>query len=429
MNHPSPHPDTLRIGVFFDGTGNNRFNSLEHLEAQPFEPSHASHGKALTNVALLYELYPCVGQPAAGQPATGRVYVEGVGTARGQADLLWSQATGRGRTGVARRVEQASQALADQVAQHWQASGAGRPARVQVDLFGFSRGAAAARHLANDLQRGRQSQFMRALSDKVQVGCTVSLGFIGLFDTVVAVLAPFDDDHGGLDLALAPGVAGQVVQLVAGDEHRYHFPLVPTANDIVLPGAHSDIGGGYPTRLQERVLMCKPRSSRVPLATPVKQTAAYREVAALRETLADTRVLTWERALASTRARRDEPAEKQVHAALLREREVHGHLSRVALRILHALARRAGVPLASIDEQDGRLAIPDELRPIADTLEAMALGEREAPGLTPEQRRVLTSRYIHTSAHWNPIKGLRNSALDALYIDRPAPQGRRRVRG
>lgn len=420
----SDRPRTLRIGVFFDGTGNNRYNSLEALGASPGEQHSISYTNALTNVALLYALYPSTNQASAGQPMMERLYVEGIGTTGGQADSLWSQVTGRGCTGVVERVKQASQALAERVAQHAQASGALPSIALQVDLFGFSRGAAAARHLANDLHRGRQSQFAQALSSQTSVDCRVSIGFIGLFDTVVAVLAPFDDDRAGLDLELAPGLAEQMVQLVAGDEHRYHFPLVPTANDIVLPGAHSDIGGGYPARLHERVLMCKPRSNCVSLATSAEQTAAYREVAALRASMPDTCLMTWQRVLPP---RRDEPAEKQVYAALLRERDVQGHLSRVALRILHALARRAGVPLAAIDDQDVRLTIPDDLRPIAAKLQAFALGDSATLSLTLQERQWLASRYIHTSAHWNPVRGLRHSELDALYIDRPAPQGRKRV--
>ncbi|MDF2488949.1 MAG: type secretion protein Rhs [Pseudomonas sp.] len=427
MNRPSGHPETLRIGVFFDGTGNNRINSLEAVEGLPVERQGNSYANALTNVALLYDLYRSTPQPLAGAQRVERLYVEGVGTTQRQADSFWSQATGRGRTGVVERVEQASQALAGQVARHSRVPAAGQPLRLQVDLFGFSRGAAAARHLANDLHRGQQSRFARTLFEQVGVACTVSIGFIGLFDTVVAVLAPFDDDRGGLDLTLAPGVAEQVVHLVAGDEHRYHFPLVPTANDIVLPGAHSDVGGGYPPSLQERVLMCKPRSNRVPVTTPVEQTAAYREVAALLETMPDTRLVTWERALTSRRGRGDEPAEKQVYAAVLREREVQGHLSRVALRIMHARARRAGVPMMAIDEQDTRLTLPEEVRPLADKLHAFALGERQAAALTLEERQLLASRYIHTSANWNPVKGLRHSELDAVYLNRPAPAGRRQV--
>ena len=420
-------PRPLRIGVFFDGTGNNRFNSLVSLEGRSGERQRSSYANALTNVALLYELYPSVEPVGDGQPVTGRLYVEGVGTTQGQADSLWSQVTGRGCTGIAERVEQASQALAEQVRQHAQASGTRQAVSLQVDLFGFSRGAAAARHLANDLHRRRHSRLARALLEQAGIDCRVSIGFIGLFDTVVAVLAPFDDDRGGLALELAPGLAERAVQLVAGDEHRYHFPLVPTSNDIVLPGAHSDIGGGYPTHLCERVLMCKPRSNRVSLATAAEKTAAYQEVLALHETVPYTRLLTWERALTSERAQGDEPSQKQVYVALLREREVWGHLSRVTLRIMHARARGAGVPLAAIDDQDPRLTVPDELQPLAVKLQAFALGERETPGLTAQERRLLESRYIHTSAHWGMVESARGDALDAFYIDRPAPQGRRWV--
>jgi hypothetical protein len=87
--------------------------------------------------------------------------------------------------------------------------------RVEFDLFGFSRGAAAVRHLANLLNDGA--------GGVLPVVCETSINFIGLFDTVAAIIAPLQGDfdpangrHGNLRLGLAAGIARQVVQLVAG---------------------------------------------------------------------------------------------------------------------------------------------------------------------------------------------------------------------
>ncbi|MCU1759726.1 DUF2235 domain-containing protein, partial [Pseudomonas sp. 14P_8.1_Bac3] len=67
-----------------------------------------------------------------------------------------------------------------------------------------------------------------------------------------------------------PDIAKKVVHLVAKDERRHNFSLNSAgAADIRLPGAHSDLGGGYIPNIIERVLLSRPCSSRdVELYTP-----------------------------------------------------------------------------------------------------------------------------------------------------------------
>lgn len=426
---------TVRIGVFFDGTGNNRDNSLQglaHPQQVPAGFAGGSYTSAQTNVALLHELYPQDGRGYLKQ------YVEGIGTQSGQADAWFSQATGRWDSGVEARVGEAAEALARQL----QALLAREPAveisGLEFDLFGFSRGAAAARHFANDLRSGSGSLLAVALRDCPELAASgfswsdgVVINFIGLFDTVAAIFSPLTDEHGmgDLRLGLDAGLARGMVQLVAADEHRHHFPLVASASDIVLPGAHADIGGGYPEQMLEQVVVCKPRSNRVPLRTPARLTAAHAEVTALAADYADgsavqPQVQTWEVPLEGHRARREEP-HKQVYAALYLEREVLGHLSRVYLRLMHQLALASGVPLLGFDQEAQPYWLPEDLKAISQQLQGCVSGCPPDCGLTAEQQRVLRTRYIHTSAHWNPVKGLRNSALDLLYINRPAAGGRR----
>ncbi|MFE8730219.1 phospholipase effector Tle1 domain-containing protein, partial [Aeromonas hydrophila] len=62
------------------------------------------------------------------------------------------------------------------------------------------------------------------------------------------------------NVALAPDCAERVVHIVAADEWRYHFDLTRITDDaagtalaenfteVIIPGAHSDIGGGYYSR-------------------------------------------------------------------------------------------------------------------------------------------------------------------------------------
>lgn len=434
---------SVRIGVFFDGTGNHRDNSLQgQLEQDDaaVDGGDGSYANALTNVALLCGLYPHHLRSGAGQWCLAQ-YVAGVGTTCGGPDSWYAQATGRWETGVEARVAQAAAAIGVQLQALLARQSGVRLQGIVFDLFGFSRGAAAARHFANDLRKGADSLLAHALRDCPAMfasGVTwqdgVALGFIGLFDTVAAILAPRAGRSGIGDLCLdlPAGMAQRVVQLVAGDEHRHHFPLIASDHDIVLPGAHADIGGGYRAYMQEQVLLSKPCSNRVSLCTSAQDTTVHAQVSALAGAYLDSpaprpRVLTWEVPIESHRATRETP-QKQVYAALYREREVLGHLSRVYLRIMHDLALASGVPLLAFDEKAPPYCLPQELQEISGKLREFALGRRHDSGLSDEEQQLLQARYIHTSAHWNPFKGLRNSALDLLYINRPA-QGGRRVYG
>ena len=417
-----PTPVTLRFGVFFDGTGNNQ-NNVMSVDGQGGKG--ASYANALSNVALLHALYPAEGGNVDGTLAFLKRYVEGVGTLAGEADHVYASATGRGCTGAEARVAEALAGITGQLQGWRQAHPQAVVERVEFDLFGFSRGAAAARHLANLLHDGGG----RLLA----VPCGIAINFIGLFDTVAAIIAPLqgdfdpaDERHGGLRLGLGAGIARQVVQLVAGDEQRHNFPLVCSGHDIVLPGVHSNIGGGYPPSTQEQVLLCKPQSQRVPLGMRAEQTRVHATVSALlASAFAELgtprpRVLTWEAPIAGGR---QGEVQKQVYAAVYREREVAGQLSRVYLSVMRELAVRAGVPFAPL----GGLAehqVPDELLAISRKLHAFALGTSEQAGLTEEEQRLLRDRYVHASANWNALKGLRNSVLDVLFVNRPGAGGR-----
>ncbi|WP_426809161.1 T6SS phospholipase effector Tle1-like catalytic domain-containing protein [Pseudomonas sp. WOUb67] len=409
----------LRFGVFFDGTGNNQHN------VTPTESNGskgASYFNTLSNVALLHALYPAGGAGADGSMAFLSRYVEGVGTLAGEEDHAYASATGRGRTGVEARVTEALAGIAGQLRDWAHAHPHARLEGVEFDLFGFSRGAAAVRHLANLLH----ADGGRVLA----VTCPITINFIGLFDTVAAIIAPLQGDfdpadarHGGLRLGLGAGMARKVAQLVAGDEQRYNFPLVSSGHDIVLPGVHSNIGGGYPDFTQEQVLLCKPQSQRVPSAMRAEQTCVHAKVSDLLGAAfggLGARVITWEEPIAGGRP---DEAQKQVYAAVYREREVAGQLSRVYLSVMRALAVRAGVPFGPLGGQ-AEHQVPDELVGISRKLHDFALGVSDEMGLTEQEQCLLRDRYVHTSANWNALKGLRNSVLDVLFVNRPGVDGR-----
>ncbi|MGP5356529.1 PAAR domain-containing protein, partial [Pseudomonas helleri] len=106
---------------------------------------------------------------------------------------------GQGSTGIVARVEQAPALILEQI-RRLQDNNPGLIIwRIVFDLFGFSRGAAAARHCANDLVKGADSLLAKALpagspllvaSFKWRHRTDFNLNFIGLFDTVPGVVAP-----------------------------------------------------------------------------------------------------------------------------------------------------------------------------------------------------------------------------------------------
>ncbi|PJJ96078.1 hypothetical protein CO611_09150 [Lysobacteraceae bacterium NML03-0222] len=126
-----------------------------------------------------------------------------------------------------------------------------RVVRVNLSVFGFSRGAAEARVFCNWLERATSWQLGYA---------EVKLRFLGLFDTVASVgLADSSPVGNGLmdwaDGNLGVLGAARSVHYVAAHEIRRSFPLstardrrgrgVAGVSEYIYPGAHSDIGGGY----------------------------------------------------------------------------------------------------------------------------------------------------------------------------------------
>ncbi|MFJ4248444.1 hypothetical protein [Pseudomonas sp. NPDC089741] len=117
--------------------------------------------------------------------------------------------------------------------------------------------------------------------------------------------------------------------------------------------------------------------------------------------------------------RDDRTPKKHVYAAVSSQREVRSELSLVYLRIMRELAVENDVPFAEISDNDPRLALPTELDEISEKLMAYALGKTKTIGLTLQQEQLLFQRYVHLSDNWNAAKGLNNSDLGILFINRP----------
>lgn len=225
------------------------------------------------------------------------------------------------------------------------------------------------------------------------------------------------------------------MQLAAQHEYRRNFALTsvaPEHEEIFLPGAHADIGGGYPDETQERLLLTRPRASREPRGTDSHQAWSYRQAelelrrlqGALWYDSTSTRlgIDTWR--LELPRVRGDLP-EVEVFAAIRLERKVRGELSLVYLRMMHRLASAQGVPLTTLDDEDPEWRLPAELAPIANKLQA---GSPHVPEpLSQAENRLLLSRYVHRSAHWNARMGNGLGNVDTIFVDAPTADGRRNV--
>ena len=135
--------------------------------------------------------------------------------------------------------------------------------KIYVSAFGFSRGAAAARVFANWLVAlCKLDALLLKKPGHTLGGFPVSFDFLGLFDTVTSVglantLNTADGHWGWADAEISlrvPNEFAQCLHLVAGHEVRRSFPLDSICynktigagrSEIVYPGVHSDVGGGY----------------------------------------------------------------------------------------------------------------------------------------------------------------------------------------
>ena len=144
---------------------------------------------------------------------------------------------------------------------------------IKLYVYGFSRGAAEARTFVRWLSellpkpeaKGQKPQQCLAIND---LKIPISVEYLGLLDTVASVgiahIAPVAEGHMAWadgtqelpDEATYGGLIKRCVHLVSSNEQRLCFPLdsirytagkYPSNSvEVVYPGMHSDLGGGYP---------------------------------------------------------------------------------------------------------------------------------------------------------------------------------------
>jgi hypothetical protein len=404
-----------------------------------------SYLNAETNVSKLENLY----QREGGQSETGErvyrlsTYVSGVGTKSGEPDDGPSMGLGLGEQGILKKIEEGSGNLAFEIRDFVQESFD----ELVLDVFGFSRGAATARHFVSrevrdttgSLYGEYKGALVRAFERQgIPWPKKVTVRFVGLFDTVAGIadlgnldLSAHDAETGRINVNLRPEDADRVVQFAARDERRHNFSLNSLRGESgslpdhfsewVLPGVHSDIGGGYPDRFRERVevrppLVVKGKDRRNPEAS-----FEFSRMLQERALIKNEGWIGPLNPLATLEIEQERPPGLPGGDITLRlwlDREVRGEYSRIPLYLMHKLAVDAGVPFDVIDPEDSSLSLPDELITVARNF-AAHVWHGGPLMLSPESKALLKQRYIHHSDHY--LK------LGPLYPFKPGRYGRRTV--
>ena len=287
---PANKQDTLSnsmnvsLNLFFDGTQNNKTNTEARLaNAKAYhEQSNKdddSYENDFTNVARAYD---AIDPYAENQVA---VYIEGMGTDNLQSDTLLSGVgMGTGSTGVVARVFKGCQESAKEIRKK---IGGKQIDYLYINVYGFSRGAAAARHFIhiassptnyatmNSINNGfrysvapgvykynisfeaEDTKLMDKygyfgaclLKEKLKIK-KIIFNFIGIYDTVASYGIGHYNDVGNLELN-SVRKARYVFHIASYDEYRENFDLTNINSaglnglELKLPGVHSDIGGSY----------------------------------------------------------------------------------------------------------------------------------------------------------------------------------------
>ncbi|MBA8680759.1 DUF2235 domain-containing protein [Stenotrophomonas tumulicola] len=284
----------VHVNIYFDGTGNNRLwpGTFVSGKTRSTETQLARNGHS--NVARLYDArlneeasgffnyyIPGVGTPF---PDVGDDSQEGDmlggGAALYGADRIhWAilqvfNAVNRHLAGVdllgrdqvkllvtamskTRLFEGAlRRTLLTMAAQRLEAAVKSDPQRkvksVNISVFGFSRGSAQARAFVHRLYE--IAEIWGSGCGYNVAGIPMQLSFLGIFDTVASVgLAGMSrvsqgkwDWASGEMMSIHPEVK-QCVHFAALHEQRINFPvdLATSGREMLYPGMHSDVGGGY----------------------------------------------------------------------------------------------------------------------------------------------------------------------------------------
>ena len=294
-----PCCQSLHISLFFDGTGNNEENDTR--VAKPSHPTniaklfHATYDKTAETEGYFAYYIPGVGTPfpkigemdysndglafaAGGEDRINWALLRlvdaltyaitkgakrlGDGVAKGMLPSMQARGAFSGEVNRRNVINPLLKALESQAAQTQQPHLLG----IKLFIYGFSRGAAEARTFVNWLT---QLPDPKLKSDHLKLaGLPISIEFLGLLDTVASVgaahMMPGAAGHMGWadnsqqlpDERKFPGLIKCCRHFVAAHEQRLCFPLdsvrrpdgsyPANTQEVIYPGMHSDVGGGYP---------------------------------------------------------------------------------------------------------------------------------------------------------------------------------------
>lgn len=289
----------VTLNLFFDGTQNNKTNTQAGRNHKNSNHKDDSYTNDYSNVARGFDAT----DPNSKNQV--RVYIEGIGTEDLKSDDVFPDvAFGTGDRGVIAKVTKGCIEGAKALERKF--SDVKKQINLTVNVFGFSRGATAARHfiyvatnpakifstgsgffalspydapsLKNAVYMKEKSPladsfgfFGACLAAKKLHIASIQFKFAGLYDTV-ASYGPnhrggwgFNDDTKQLGLdAIGNGKVNFVLQIAADDEYRDNFDLTNINSaglyglELTLPGVHSDIGGSYVDGEKEvSVLYCQ----------------------------------------------------------------------------------------------------------------------------------------------------------------------------
>jgi hypothetical protein len=243
----------IEIGLFFDGTGNNSDDpkEFEKTVANPEESNVAKLHFLFSNHSVKVDKW-----------RKQACYYSGVGS-NSKHDSGIPNAFGiAGGAGGQRRINLAFKHCVEFFNRT-------PKARKLMYVYGFSRGAALARHFVNEVHTLGILNTTKWVSRKAYRNhgkleykyfynrhTFVEVNFLGVFDTVGSFGIAGNNWDEGYNFHVDFKYVGQVRHFLAEDEHRKTFPLqsiksgpgasLPgNAREWSYPGAHSDVGGGY----------------------------------------------------------------------------------------------------------------------------------------------------------------------------------------
>jgi hypothetical protein len=309
----------VTVAMFFDGTDNNKSNTdarystdinIHEKYTNNTDHNNSSYENDHSNVAKLWSNYT---EDKANYKF--KKYIGGIGTTDGKKDSALGSTFGSGSTGILQKVEEGCKLISDELKSVFSSQMNKKiVSTLTVDVFGFSRGSAAARNFVYEITKpgsiykeekksanqnnlilvddiapvnnlkevpkyGHLGRFCRPNGIEIEF---INIRFVGLFDCVASynknkiggIFIPprssytskgfqddtpevFKNDTTQLHLDVIGEKAKRVVHFTAADEHRGNFPLtnIESAKSngatFSFPGVHSDVGGGYPDNMHE----------------------------------------------------------------------------------------------------------------------------------------------------------------------------------